>query len=133
MDEMSRVKRKASRRYSEEFKAQVLADCENPGAVILEVAQKHGVAISLVHKWRYTARLRAGTQTPRASPPSPSVGDFVALPVVAKATAAALARSLATDTGMIRIDMHGATTSVCVHWPLAASEQCSVWLRALLR
>jgi transposase-like protein len=53
MRESSTVK--TVRRYSHEFKALVLTECEQTGAVIKAVAQKHGVPISLVHKWRYKA------------------------------------------------------------------------------
>ena len=42
----------ARRRYSGEFKAQVLAECEVPGASAAKVAMSHGINTNVVHGWR---------------------------------------------------------------------------------
>ncbi len=40
------------RRHSDEFKAKVLAACDEPGASISGVALAHGLNTNLVRKWR---------------------------------------------------------------------------------
>ena len=40
------------RRYSAELKAQVLAECEAPGASVAKVAMSHGINANVVHRWR---------------------------------------------------------------------------------
>ncbi|MBK4738427.1 IS66-like element accessory protein TnpA [Noviherbaspirillum pedocola] len=43
------------RRHSKDVKAEVLAECEQPGASIASVAMAHGINTNLVHKWRVRA------------------------------------------------------------------------------
>ena len=134
---------KTAKCYSEEIKTQVLGECDTAGAVIKAVAQKHGIPISLVHKWRYKAKCRAKTQTgckPTETPTTGSrieIGNFVALPLVCgklpKAPAQAPTPTDQSSDADIRIELQGGATTARVHWPLNAGAQCAVWLRELLR
>jgi transposase len=54
---MGQAKR-VRRRHSAEFKQQVLAECDRPGAAVAAVALSHGVNANLVHKWRRQQRMR---------------------------------------------------------------------------
>lgn len=47
---------KTRRIYSDEFKAQVMAECEEPGASVAKVAMSHGINDNVVHRWRQLAR-----------------------------------------------------------------------------
>ncbi len=44
------------RRYSQTKKAQVLADCAQPGASVTKVALAHGINANVVHRWRQLVR-----------------------------------------------------------------------------
>ena len=44
------------RRWGAEDKARILAEIEEPGAVVAEVARRADVCTSLVYKWRREAR-----------------------------------------------------------------------------
>ena len=44
------------RRYSPQLKAQILAECDVPGASVAKVAMAHGINANLVHGWRKLAR-----------------------------------------------------------------------------
>jgi transposase len=44
------------RRYSEELKAAVMAECDAPDASVAKVAMAHGINASVVHRWRQLAR-----------------------------------------------------------------------------
>lgn len=134
---------KTAKRYSEEIKTQVLGECDTAGAVIKAVAQKHGIPISLVHKWRYKAKCRAKTQTgcktteTHAIGSRIEIGNFVALPLVCGKPSKVPAQvptptDQSSDTD-IRIELQGGATTARVHWPLNAGAQCAVWLRELLR
>jgi transposase len=46
------------RRYSPEEKARLLAETTAPGAKVLEVARRHGICASLLHRWRRVAEGR---------------------------------------------------------------------------
>ena len=46
------VRTREGRRHSDEFRAEVLAACEAPGAQVSKVATAYGVNVSLLYKWR---------------------------------------------------------------------------------
>ena len=52
------VTRGARRDYTAEEKAAFLAEAAEPGARVLEVAQRHGISPSLIHRWRREAEGR---------------------------------------------------------------------------
>ena len=49
---MTSDKTATRRRYSQEFKAQVLGECDVPGASVAKVAMSHGINTNIVHGWR---------------------------------------------------------------------------------
>jgi transposase len=53
------------RRYSPEEKARLLAEAAEPGARVLEVARRHGICASLLHRWRRQAEGRPVRRTAR--------------------------------------------------------------------
>lgn len=48
------------RRWSDEDRARILAEIEEPGAVVAEVARRADICTSLVYKWRREALKAAG-------------------------------------------------------------------------
>lgn len=103
------------RRHGVELKAQVLRECQNPGASVAAVAQAHGLNANLVHRWRRLAQRSAGT---------PST-QFIALPLTA-----APAPQPQTD---IRIELRRGALLANITWPTSAAQDCGAWLRELLR
>ena len=121
------VNRKPRRRHSEEFKAQVLAACAEPGASVSAVALSFGLNDDLVHQWR---RGR-GHKVSREAAAGSALPQFVALSLPAPVAASA---AVATDVlEAVRVELRRGALSVSVSWPLAASSQCAAWLRELLR
>ncbi|QBM26519.1 IS66-like element accessory protein TnpA [Hydrogenophaga pseudoflava] len=112
---MNEAKKKTRRRHSAELKQQILSQCAEPGASVASIALSHGINANVVHKWRRGA----GGSLPALQAPA-----FVpvALPPAAYAPA--------PD---IRIDLRRGATTVSVTWPLAAADQCAVWMRELLK
>ena len=64
---MTSGKTKTRRRYDARLKAQILAECEAPGASVAKVAMSHGINDNVVHRWRQLAR-EAGAVTVAATP-----------------------------------------------------------------
>jgi len=54
MEVITRVERR--RRYSDEERAAVLAQCDEPGATMVGVSRQLGISASLIHGWRKTLR-----------------------------------------------------------------------------
>lgn len=134
------------RRHGDALKAQVLAECDQPGASVARVAAAHGLNANLVHKWR------RGRGAPAAKP-APTVGaaDPVAVvpaeaksdplptfipvqlpaPVPAAAPAAQPVSERPTSRGDIRIELKRGDASIAVQWPASAAGDCAAWLREL--
>ena len=116
------------RRYSETKKAQVLAECAQPGASVAKVALAHGINANVVHRWRQLAR---------QSTPSAAIrqAEFIALPLPALAapcpsTAPAPAPAPAAD---IRIELQRGPFALRITWPTSAAQELAAWTRELLR
>lgn len=107
------------RRHGTELKAQVLRECESPGASVAAIALAHGLNANLLHKWRRLAQ--------RASPAVTPPAQFIALPL-----AAAMAPSSQPQVD-IRIELRRGALMANITWPVTAASECGAWLRELLR
>lgn len=116
------------RRYSETKKAQVLAECCEPGASVAKVALAHGINANIVHRWRQLAR-EGAVVTPAKSP------AFIALPLAASAglRTAAPAPAPTVATTDIRIELHRGALALSMTWPVSAAPELATWMRELLR
>ena len=123
------------RRHDASLKAQVLAECDQPGASVASVALRHGINANLVHRWRRLVRRPAQKAVTAAA--DVQAAAFVPLQLAAPAVMAdapqpppAPAPAPAPD---ICIELHRGTTTVKVTWPTVAAGECATWLRELLR
>lgn len=110
------------RRHGADLKAQVLRECECPGASVAAIALAHGLNANLVHKWRRLAR--SGGQNTFVPVPA----HFIALPLAPTPVG-----PTPPPQSDIRIELRRATLAVNVTWPVSAAGDCGVWLRELLR
>ena len=117
------------RKHSDEFKAQVVAACNQPGVSIAAVSMAHGVNANLARRWIIDCRdptpESTGLQlaTPDATTPKPSApAPFV--PVTMPSNAA---------LSEIRIELRRGSTAISVTWPIGAASECASWMRELLR
>lgn len=106
------------RRFSPEFKAQVLAECAEPGNSVAGVALCHGLNANLVHKWRRLAERHARGDE--------SAAPFVPLMLAPPQRATARPAD-------IRIEIQRGASSMVVNWPVDAAGECAAWLRDWLR
>ena len=106
------------RRYSAELQAQVMAECDKPGASVAKVAMSHGINANVVHRWRQLAR------ESRPAPATPS-GEF--MPVSLPTMPADL------DPHDIQIQLRRGATTMTITWPMSAAADFGAWMRELLR
>lgn len=111
--------KKTRRRYSTAQKAQVLAECEEPGASVAQVAMAHGINANVVHRWRQLCRGEAPAAPAKAS-------GFVALSLPVPAVGAAVAAD-------VRVELRRGPVSITVTWPVSAVAELATWTRELLR
>lgn len=109
--------KKRRRRYSAGFKAQIIAECDHPGASVAGVAIRHSLNPNMVQKWRLAHR--------RASQ-----DDFLRLPSPLSPGSQA---APADDPAMVRMEVPTPSGRMIVHWPLNALERSVDWLRAVTR
>jgi transposase len=138
------------RRHGAEFKAKVLAACDEPGASISGVALAHGLNANLVRQWRagrgvklagvmVTAPARSKAPKSAVSTTSPLLGaapEFVAIEMSAPAKAATSivadpAGALPSAGPFILVDLRRGPLHLSVRWPTAAGDDCTAWLREL--
>ena len=118
------------RPHSAQLKAQVLAQCAEPGASVAKVAMSHALNANIVHGWRKLARERGDAVVAKlAAPPAPvapaSVPQFVAVSMAQTTSPPAPAG--------IQIELCRGATAMKITWPIAAAADCAAWMRELLR
>lgn len=111
--------RRTRRSHSEEFKAEVVAACGQPGASVAEVSRRYGLNTNLVQTWRRQAREKAVRVVPERQ------DAFV--PVVC----AEPVRTAATGDIELKVRYRGAEISVV--WPVESASLCAQWLCDWLR
>jgi transposase len=123
---MASESRERRQRYGAELKAQIMAECEAPGASVARVAMAHGINANVVHRWRQLAR-EGGVRRrqPSTTPVTSTSTSFV--PVVVSDT------PTGAKSGEIQIELRRGATALAIRWPVSAATECAVWLRELLQ
>jgi transposase len=115
-DQMSEevTERKANRRHSAEFKAQVVAQCLVRGASVIAVAKANGIGDSLLYSWLAKHRAKS------ISPSKPSVAQFIELPVSQ------------VPNAPIHVEVRKGSLQMSIDWPSSAAVGAAVWLCEVL-
>ena len=106
------------RRYGADVKAQVLAECDVPGASVAKIAMAQGINANVVHRWRQLARESTVAIEPKSS-------EFVAVTLPPEPVHA--------QAGDIQIQLRRGTTAMTITWPVSAATEFAAWMRELLR
>lgn len=114
---MTSDNKKSRRRYSQAQKAQVLAECDEPGASVAKVAMAHGINANIVHRWRQLSRDEA---------PAAKASGFVALSLPAPEVPTAVAPD-------VRVELRRGPVVINVTWPISGAAELAEWTRELLR
>ena len=119
--------RRRRRRYSEEFKAEVIRACQHPGVSIAAVALANGLNANLLRRWVANAERDA----------QPGIEATPMINAQPSQTPAFLPLQLAAPTREpppeIQIELCRGGTTVKVNWPASAAAECASWMRELLR
>ena len=116
MDQLSTVipERKRRRRFTSEFKQQVLSACDVPGQSVASVARQYDLNANLLHKWRRTSE-------------APSPTGFIRLPAPTVAVVSPPAESVSRST--VHFSLPG---GVNVYWPVSEIDRSVHWLKAMI-
>ena len=105
------------RQYTSEFKAQLVAESQTPGASVSRVALDNDLNANLLRRWIGESKQAGKSLSPAFVP--------INLPT---ATTPALKKS-----NTIRIEIPRAGGPVVVEWPADQAHQCVAFLRNLLQ
>ncbi len=123
---MATDKKVMRRSYSAEFKAQVVAQCDVPGASVAKVAMSHGINANVVHGWRQLAREAATDNVP-------SKFIAVSLPLPAPMMSAQEAEPRDAQEPCVQVELHRGNLTLKLSWPASAAVELAAWTRELLR
>lgn len=134
--------RSQRRVHGAEFKTQVLAECQQPGASVAAVALAHGLNVNLLRKWLVGRGIkRTGLAAPRTVTRKPvgvdtSVSSLQFIPVeIAPApvvsSAAEPEQAQSPSSEVIHVELTRGATQLCVRWPSAQAAACAAWLHEL--
>ena len=116
----AKTAKRTHRTYSVEFKAQVVRECDQPGASVARVAMGHGINANLVHRWRRELEYKLLGPTQSAFVPVALDSGFGP-------------SSLAATSQDIRVQVHKDNCKVVIHWPTQAAQACAAWLSDWLK
>ncbi|MDO9004271.1 MAG: transposase [Aquabacterium sp.] len=116
---MTSDKATTRRRYSADFKALVLGECDAPGASVAKVAMSHGINTNVVHGWRKLAREARSTSPAFSS-------EFVPVALPAMSTPPVVERS-------IEVELRRGAVTMKITWPSSATADFAAWTRELLQ
>jgi transposase len=126
---MATDKKTKRRRYSDELKAQVLAECEAPGVSVAKVAMAHGINANIVHGWRQAQREERQRAVARPHQHNHQQTQFVPVTM-----APAMPHTHAGPaSNSIEVELHRGALTIKLSWPASASLELAAWTRELLR
>jgi transposase-like protein len=120
------IGRRRRRRYSQEFKAQVVAASQGPGVSLAAIALHHKLNANLLRRWVEQAEGNGRLQVPSGDvavqAAAASAPAFVPIPLDTRNVRAA----------EIRVEVRRADQSITIAWPTSEAAQCAAWLREWL-
>lgn len=132
--------RSQRRVHGAEFKAQVLAECQQPGASVAAIALAHGLNVNLLRKWLVGRGIkRTGLTAPRTvtrradadETPAPPL-QFIPVEISpAHVSAPGKPEQAELAAAEIHVELTRGATQLCVRWPSTQAAACAAWLREL--
>lgn len=113
--------------HSDEFKANAVAACMQPGVSMAAVAMANGINSNLLRRW-----VREAEQG-NAGPRRDALVRAEERPVVPTPSFVPMALPPKVVLPDIRIELRRGATCVTVTWPVDAAGECAAWMRELLR
>lgn len=124
--------RRHRRQFSNEYKAEVVASCQQRGVSVAAVARAHDLHPNLLRKW-VQEHERFGSHEP-VPVPVPAIrrdvaAQFIALQLPEPEVPGAGAEAIQDIA--IELERNGLKASI--HWPVSQAQQCAAWLREVMR
>ena len=122
MEENKPIARRRRRLHSDEFKAEAIEACLQPGVSIAAIALHYRLNANMLRTW-VAAHKRAATEQGGAS--TVPMAEFVPLQLARPHEVVA--------TADIVIEIRRGTATITVRWPHTAAAECTNWLNGWLK
>jgi transposase len=124
-----RAKRLTHRTYSAQFKAELVAACQVPGASIAALAGQNGMNANVLHRWlkEYQREGRHQLKPAQSSASSLPVPAFMPLSL----PSAALRSEEKSEP--IVVELRKGQLTFHITWPASAASDLASWTAALLK
>lgn len=128
MDSLEPTRRRR-RTHSPEYKAELIASCQQPGVSLTAIAMDHGINPNLMRRWMIGhERLRQHELAEASSAQRDVAAQFVPLRLPKPEA------SPSTITqGEILIDLRHHDMTASIRWPMSQADRCAAWLRDVMR
>ena len=118
--------RRTHRTYTPEFKAELVAACQEPGVSIAALAGQHGMNANVLHRWlKEHTRIACHPLVAQPVSGAPDRPAFVPVPLTAPMPE--------HKDHEIRIELRKGALSMVVTWPLCAVDDLASWTTAVLK
>ena len=120
--------RRTHRTYRHEFKAQLVAACQQPGASIAALAVQHGMNANVLHRWLKEHQhngLHQLTGMPAIATAPSQNPSFIPLALPAAPPVA--------KGQEVRVELRKGSVSMLVTWPLNAAADLTAWTVEVLK
>lgn len=122
--------RRTHRTYTREFKAEMVAACQQPGVSIAALASSHAMNANVLHRWLKEHErsgchqlIRAGSSgAALATSPAPA---FIPLKLPAVMHEPRLPE--------VKVELRKGALSMTVTWPVCAAAELAQWATAILK
>ena len=112
-------------RYTDEFKAQIIAACRQPGVSTSAVALANGINANLVRRW--IVQSDDSSTEPKSSLKSSSPEGFVQI-----ASRAVCADSVVASEPCLRLEIRKSDLAISLSLPMGQHSECAALLKLLL-
>jgi transposase-like protein len=122
--------RRHRRQHSAQFKAELIASCQQRGVSVAAVARAHDLHPNLLRKWiQEFERFGHHEPEPLAAVRCDVAAEFVPLRFASPSPPVRQQQAPAD----IQIDLQRNGITASVRWPVTHAEHCALWLRELMR
>lgn len=127
--------RRTHRTYTPEFKAELVAACQQPGISIAALASSHAMNANVLHRWIKEHERSGRHQLVGPDPSAPAVASsapaFIPLklsPVIHESKVSEL-----PEITEFKVELRKGPLSMIVTWPLSAVDDFTQWTALILK
>jgi|JI6StandDraft_1071083.scaffolds.fasta_scaffold44246_2 transposase-like protein len=122
--------RQTHRTYTRQFKDELVAACQQPGASIAGLASSHGMNANVLHRWLKEHARDGRHQLDGAKLPGGVVANAPAPAFIPMQLPAVMHESRVAD---LKVELRKGALTMTVTWPICAAADFAQWTQPILK